>query len=96
MDNQRDFYIKEKFEQDDLISKKAEDVFNNFFKGEMKMEEEKPNIDEKVVDINSAKDKKLKMKKIMSIVATLVVVFLSANVYAATQGYNNIFFIIRN
>ena len=37
LDNQRDFYIKEKFEQDDLISKKAEDVFNNFFKGEMKM-----------------------------------------------------------
>ena len=43
LDNQRDFYIKEKFEQDDLISKKAEDVFNNFFKGEMKMEEEKYN-----------------------------------------------------
>ena len=63
MDNQRDFYIKEKFEQDDLISKKAEDVFNNFFKGEMKVEDEKSNIDEKVVDINSAKDRKLKMKK---------------------------------
>ena len=96
MDNQRDFYIKEKFEQDDLISKKAEDVFNNFFKGEIKMEEEKTNIDDKVVDINSAKDRRLKMKKMMSIVATLVVVFLGANVYAATQGYNNIFFIIRN
>ncbi|MBR3614439.1 MAG: hypothetical protein IKL55_04610 [Clostridia bacterium] len=94
MDNQRDFYIKEKFAQDDLISKKADDVFNNFFKGELKMEENK--MEEKVVDINDAKDKKFKMKKIMSFVATLVVVFLSVNVYAATQGYNNIFFIIRN
>lgn len=96
MDNQKDFYIKSKLKQDDLISKKADDVFNNFLKGEIEMKEEKSNIDDKVVDINSAKDKKMRMKKIMSIVATLVVVFLGANVYAATQGYNNIFFIIKN
>ena len=96
MDNQKDFYIKSKLKQDDLISKKADDVFNNFLKGEIEMEEEKININDNVVDINSAKDKKIKMKKMMSIVATLVVVFLGANVYAATQGYNNIFFIIKN
>ena len=114
MDNQRDFYIKSKFQEDDLISKKANDVFDNFFKGEIKMENEKTNINntenvnvnlnenvnatsnEKVVNMNDAKEKKLKRKKMMSMVATLVVVFLGANVFAATQGYNNIFFIINN
>ena len=32
LDNQRDFYIKDKFKQDEQISKKADDVFNNFLK----------------------------------------------------------------
>ena len=39
LDNEKDFYIKEKFKKDDLISKKADDVFNSFLKGEIKMEE---------------------------------------------------------
>ena len=95
LDNQKDFYIKSKLQEDDLISKKADDIFNNFLKGEIKMEE-KSNVNEKVVNINDAKDKKFRRKKILSIVATLVVVFLGVNVYAATQGYNNIFFIIKN
>ena len=95
MDNQKDFYIKSKFKQDDLISKKADEVFNNFLRGEINMEEEK------VVNINEAtandkKSKKTNIRKILSIAATLVVIFLGANVYAATQGYNNIFFIINN
>ena len=91
LSNEKDFYIKNKLIEDELISKKADDVFNNFFKEEInKMEEEK------VVDIKSSKDKINNKRKILSIVATLVIVFLGANVYAATQGYNNIFFIIRN
>lgn len=95
MDNQKDFYIKSKFKQDDLISKNADEVFNNFLRGEINMEEEK------VVNINEAtandkKSKKTNIRKILSIAATLVVIFLGANVYAATQGYNNIFFIINN
>ncbi len=94
MDNQKDFYIKSKFKQDDLISKNADEVFNNFLRGEIKMEEEK------VVNINNTtkekESKKTNIRKILSIAATLVVIFLGANVYAATQGYNNIFFIINN
>ena len=75
--------------EDELISKKAEDIFNNFLEGEMKIK------DEKVVNIEESKDKKSNRKKILSMVATLVIVFLGANVYAVTKGYNNIFFIIR-
>lgn len=37
-----------------------------------------------------------KMKKVMIIVFLLVVMFLGVNTYAATKGYNNIFFIIKN
>lgn len=95
LDNQKDFYIKSKLKNDDLISKKADDVFNNFFKGEVKMEENVKR-EEKVVDINTAKNKRIKAKRILSIAATFMVMFLGANVYAATQGYNNIFFIIKN
>ena len=41
MDNQRDSYIKERLQQDKMISPKADDVFNNFLKGELNMEENK-------------------------------------------------------
>ena len=90
MNNEKDLFIKSKLKNDELISKKADDVFNSFFKEEMKVEEEK------VVNINSSKDKKSNKRKILATVATLLVIFLSANTYAATQGYNNIFFIIKN
>lgn len=90
LDNEKDNYIKKQFKKDELISKKADDVFNNFFKGEINLEQEK------VTNINDAKDKKFKRKNILGIIATLVVVFLGANVYAATQGYNNIFFMIKD
>lgn len=124
LDNQRDFYIKEQFEKDDLISKKADDVFNNFFasiknenqeanevskthKEEVKnvsqisqeynkeIKEEKTN-KENVINFEKAKEKRYARKKILSAVASLMVIFFGANVYAATMGYNNIFFIIRD
>lgn len=43
-----------------------------------------------------SKNKSLKTKKILSIVASVIIIFLAVNVYAATRGYNNIFFMIRN
>lgn len=46
---------------------------------------------EKGVKINNTK-----AKKITAIALSLMVIFLSANAYAATKGYNNIFFIIKN
>ena len=38
MDNEKDLYIKEMFKKDELISKKADDVFNNFLEGKMESE----------------------------------------------------------
>ena len=45
--------------EDELISKKAEDIFNNFLEGEMKIK------DEKVVNIEESKDKKSNRKKLL-------------------------------
>lgn len=88
LDNEKDLYIKEMFKKDELISKKADDVFNNFLEGKMESE--------KVTNINESKDKKINRKKILSIVATLVIVFLGVNVYAITKGYDNVFFMIKD
>lgn len=35
-------------------------------------------------------------KKVLIVISVLVVLFLGVNVFASTQGYNNIFFMIRN
>ena len=100
LDNEKDKYIKEKLQKDELISKKADDVFNNFLKNdiykintqekETKQEETKDNV------VRLSANKLSKSKKILSMVASLMIMFLVANVYAATKGYNNIFFVIRN
>ena len=88
MDNEKDIYIKEKLQKDTLISKKADSIIGNFFDMEdVKMEE------------NKIKDKKVlfpkKWKKILATVASVVVIFGAANVYASTKGYGNIFFLIK-
>lgn len=90
-DREKDLFIKNELQKDDLISKKADDVFNDFFKGEINLEEK-----EKVVEINQKKKQPIPFgKRVLSMVASLVIVFLAANAYAATKGYNNIFFAIK-
>lgn len=83
LEKNRDQYIKEKLQKDKLISKKADDVFNEFLKGDFKM-----NNEEKIV-------KKSKWRKILATAASLVIVLGAANIYATTQGYENIFFMIK-
>lgn len=90
LDN-KDLFIKEKLQKDQLISKKAEDVFDIFLKGDFKMEEK----NEKKVE---TKDKQVKipiMKRLLATAASLVIVFGMANVYATTNGYGNVFFMIK-
>lgn len=90
LDNEKDLLIKKMLEKDQLISKKADDVFQDFFERGIKMEEEK------VVKMDEHKNKNIRKKKILAAVASLMVVFVAANVYAGTMGYNNIFFMIKN
>lgn len=51
---------------------------------------------EKVKDINETKIKKINKKQILSIVAMLMIVFLGVNIYAISQGYDNVFFMIKD
>jgi len=90
LDNEKDLFIKHILEKDQLISKKSDDVFQDFFERGIKMEEEK------VVKMDEHKSKSIRKKKILAAVASLMVVFIAANVYAGTMGYNNIFFMIKN
>lgn len=83
MEDFKDAKIREYFSKDKIMSEKANRVFENFIE-EINKEEE-----------NKGKRKHYKMNKFLSIAASLVVVLVGANVYARTQGYDNIFFMIK-
>lgn len=92
MDNEKDMFIKNKLQKDELISKKANDLFDKLNKGEFVMEERTQGTNETIVN---QKKKSPKWKKVLATAASLVIVVGAANVYATTQGYDNIFFMIK-
>ena len=49
LDDKKDKYIKQKFQEDKLISKKADDIFNKLNKGELFMEKNENSTKEKSV-----------------------------------------------
>ena len=90
-DKEKDLFIKNELQKDDLISKKADDLFNDFFENGINVEEQ-----EKIVKLNQKKSQPiLWQKRVLSMVASLMIIFFAANGYAATRGYNNIFFVIK-
>ena len=94
LDNEKDIFIKNKLQKDELISKKANDIFEKLNKGEFNMDEKVENV--QVKNGNNNKNKKSsKWKKILATAASLVIVIGVANVYATTQGYDNVFFMIK-
>ena len=98
MDNEKDEFIKYKIQKDKLISKKAEDIFNKLSKGELNMEEKIIKYEEskeKVVSEIPNKKQSNWKKKVLATAASIVILFGAANVYASTQGYENIFFMIK-
>lgn len=90
--NEQDLYIKKKLKEDEFISKKADDVFKNFFKGDVDMNVD---VNQVVTEEKVSKNKWLKYKKWMSIVACVVILLGSANVYATYNGYENVFFLVK-
>lgn len=96
MDSQRDMYIKEILQKDQLISQKADDIFNNFFNTQVNKANTNEKLSqEKVVHIDDYRRTKTP-KKFMTAVASLAIVLLVGNTYASTQGYENIFFAIKD
>ncbi len=97
LDEEKDLYIKNKFQEDKLISKKADDIFNKINEGELFMENNEEPKNENITKENvvSFKRKSPKWKKILATAASLVIVVGAANVYATSQGYDNVFFLIK-
>lgn len=101
--------IKEYFSKDKIVSDKANKVFDNFIemvesKNQFENKNETINTnkqdssdDGKVIDFEKAKNKSrlYSFRKLISIAATLVVVFVGSNAYAHTRGYDNIFFLLK-
>ena len=95
LDNEKDIFIKNKLQKDELISKKANDIFEKLNKGEFVMEEKEKIQGTKESNTIKEKKKSPKWKKVLATAASLVIVVGAANVYATTQGYDNIFFMIK-
>lgn len=83
MEDMKDKKIKEYFYKDKIISKEANIMFDNVINKINEENEIKPKI------------KTNRVKKVLSIAACLLIIFIGANVYAISQGYKNIFFMIR-
>ncbi len=86
MDNEKDRFIKKSLQKDQLISRKADETINAFLKEGMKMSQEEK---------TQKQIKKNPWKKVLATAACLVVLLGAGQVYASTQGYGNIFFLIK-
>ena len=97
LDNEKDLYIKNKLQEDKLISKKADDIFNKLNKGELFMEKNENFKNNNTTNEKSSNINKhfSKWKKLIATAASFVIIFGAANVYATSQGYENIFFLVR-
>ena len=97
LDDKKDKYIKQKFQEDKLISKKADDIFNKLNKGELFMEKNENSTKENFSQEGTANVKKKfpKWKGWLATAASFVIIFGAANVYATSQGYENVFFLIK-
>lgn len=92
-DEEKDLYIKSKI-KDGHIPEKIDDLFNNSInvvnERGSKMEENKEKQEPQKI-----KSKNLWIKRTIATAACAVIVVGGANVYATTQGYDNIFFMIK-
>ncbi len=76
--------IKSLIQQDEVISPKAEEIFNNFFS--------ENNIEKNTINKHN---RVYKIRKIIAIITCIAGLLGGANVYASTNGYGNVFFLIK-
>lgn len=95
MDNE-DIKIKQFITKDKHISNNANNTFDDFIekiqKDDIEQNEQPLNQHQK----NNKPSYFVKFKKFVAIAASLVIVVVTSNVYARTQGYDNIFFFIKD
>lgn len=90
-EEERDLYIRKKISQDNNVSKKYNDMFEDFLRGDHEMNEKT-----KSETKEERKNIKRKWLKPFAAVAACTLVVTGANVYATTKGYDNIFFLIKD
>lgn len=103
MDNE-DIRIKQFITKDKKISDKANNTFDNFIEKVQKdevLQQEQHQKYQKEQRTEQYKEYNrpsyfMKFKKLMTVAASLVLVVVASNVYARTQGYDNIFFLIKD
>lgn len=96
MDEEKDDKIKAFVRRDKEIPEKINNTFDKFIEKVQNDEiETKRN---NVIDFEEKKRSRgiYKFKKLMAVAASLVIVVVASNVYARTQGYDNIFFLIKD
>lgn len=103
MDNE-DIRIRQFITKDKKISDKVNNTFDNFIEKvqkdevlqqEQRQEYQKEQRTEQYKEYNRP-SYFMKFKKLMTVAASLVLVVVASNVYARTQGYDNIFFLIKD
>ena len=95
MDNE-DLKIRDFLTKDNKISDKVNKTFDNFIKKVQNDEVyqiEQPNIEYQTYNKPSYI---YKFRKIITIAASLVIVAIASDAYAKTQGFDNIFFLVKN
>ena len=94
MDNneEKDLFIKSEL-KDNYIPEKIENLFNNSIN--LIENERGMNMDENNVESKKSLPKKSFMKKIVAFAACAVIVLGGGQIYASTQGYGNVFFMIK-
>ena len=95
MDNE-DIKIKQFITKDKEISNRANNTFDNFIE---KVQNDEVYQSEPQITREQTYNKPnyfMKFKKFLAVVASLVVVTVGSNVYARTQGYDNIFFLLKD
>lgn len=95
MDNE-DIKIKQFITKDKKISEKANKTFDNFIQKVQKDEVYQNEQQTKQYQTYNKPSYFMKFKKLMTVAASLMIVVVASNVYARTQGYDNIFFLIKD
>ena len=95
MDNE-DIRIKQFITKDKTISNKANQTFDNFIEKVQTNQIEREQTQQEQYQTYSRPSYFIKFKKLMTVAASLVIVVVASNVYARTQGYDNIFFLIKD
>ena len=95
MDNE-DLKIKQFITKDKTISNRANQTFDNFIEKVQTNQFEREQTQQEQYQTYSRPSYFVKFKKFMTVAASLVIVIAASNVYARTQGYDNIFFLIKD